>query len=39
MLAVDEGIIPRIFGATISMGKGEGLMGMIRKMKQLAETV
>lgn len=39
VLAVDEGIVPRIFGATISMGKGEGLMGMIRKMKQLAEAV
>ena len=36
MLAIDEEVVPRIFGATISMGKGEGLKGMIRKMKLLA---
>ncbi len=37
MREIEDGIVHRIFGPTLSMGKGEGLMGMIRKMKQLAE--
>lgn len=36
LLSVEDNLVPRIFGPTISMGKGEGLMGMIRKMRQLA---
>lgn len=39
MRSVEDGVVNRIFGPTLSMGKGEGLMGMIRKMKQLAERV
>lgn len=38
MMLVEENIVHRLFGPTISMGKGEGLMGIIRKMKQLAAT-
>ena len=38
MREIEDGVVHRIFGPTISMGKGEGLMGMIRKMKQLAES-
>lgn len=34
--AVREGIIHDIFGATVSMGKGQGLMGMVRMAKALA---
>lgn len=36
--AVPEDAVQRIFGATISMGKGQGLMGIIRSVKSLARA-
>jgi cysteine desulfuration protein SufE len=36
---VDEQMVNDIFGKTISMGKGQGLMGMIRLSKNLASTL
>lgn len=37
ILAVSESLVTRIFGTGISMGKGEGLMGMIRMAKALVK--
>lgn len=34
--AVPEQIVHELFGATVSMGKGQGLMGMIRSAKAAA---
>ena len=34
--AVSDGIVARVFGSTISMGKAEGLMNMVRLMRRLA---
>ncbi len=36
--SVPEDIIHQIFGATVSMGKGQGLMGMIRSTKAAASA-
>lgn len=33
---LDEQIVHEIFGRTISMGKGQGLMGMVRLVKELS---
>jgi len=35
--ALDEQIVHEIFGRTISMGKGQGLMGMVRLTKELCK--
>lgn len=35
--AIDEQIVHDIFGKTISMGKGQGLMGMVRLTKELCK--
>ena len=35
---VNEDIVHSIFGATVSMGKGQGLMGMVRMTKALARA-
>ena len=35
--AVPEDIVYRIFGSSLSMGKGQGLMGMIRLLKHLVK--
>lgn len=34
---LDDSLVDKVFGRTISMGKGQGLMGMIRLVKFLAE--
>lgn len=34
---LNDSIVDKIFGRTISMGKGQGLMGMVRLVKFLAE--
>jgi cysteine desulfuration protein SufE len=34
--SVNESIVHEIFGNTVSMGKGQGLMGMVRMAKALA---
>ena len=36
--AIDEHLVHQLFGQSISMGKGEGLMGMIRMLKQLCSA-
>ena len=39
LIALDEQIVHDIFGKTISMGKGQGLMGMIRLTKDLCRSL
>lgn len=36
---LDEQMVHEIFGKTISMGKGQGLMGMIRLVKELVYEI
>jgi cysteine desulfuration protein SufE len=36
---LDEQIVHEIFGRTISMGKGQGLMGMVRLTKELCRQL
>lgn len=36
---IDEQIVHEIFGKTISMGKGQGLMGMVRLTKNLCSSL
>ncbi|MBN8548084.1 MAG: SufE family protein [Deltaproteobacteria bacterium] len=38
VLQIQEDLVHTIFGATVSMGKGQGLMGMIRMVKSLASA-
>lgn len=38
VLAVEDDIVAKIFGGAISMGKGQGLMNMVRVVKALATT-
>lgn len=35
---VSEDMVHAVFGATVSMGKGQGLMGMVRMTKSLAQA-
>lgn len=39
LLQIDESLVSEVFGSGLSMGKGEGLMGIIRMMKALAATI
>lgn len=39
ILSISEDLVYDLFGRNISMGKGQGLMGMVRMVKALAKTV
>jgi cysteine desulfuration protein SufE len=38
ILEVGDDIVARVFGGAISMGKGQGLLGMVRMVKELARA-
>jgi cysteine desulfuration protein SufE len=38
IMEVGDDVVARVFGGAISMGKGQGLLGMVRMVKEYART-